>query len=177
MKELSLKSVVGFLTITSVGLALSFPANAHEPRAGVAGGAYNIVVGHRGEPPFAEEPNRFDLFMNDPEGNPLNIPLEEMNIEVYVLLLRTDAIDARVRRSAKLRRELTQDRESPNRYNIWYKPTRAGAYGFHIVGDIQGNPIDEIFVCGGGSQNPDGRSFSCIERIQEFPRRRRRGGK
>ncbi|MDD5034455.1 MAG: hypothetical protein PHE55_06820 [Methylococcaceae bacterium] len=39
---------------------------------------------------------------------------------------------------------------------------KGAAYGFHIQATINGDAIDEYFVCGAGSTNPTGDAFSCV---------------
>jgi len=143
------------------------PVQAHEPRDGVANGAYNISVGNRVEPAYAGEPNAFDLIIRNADDTAADV--QEIEIDVVILFLKEDAIDAKVKRKAKLMDDLRRDRSQPNRFNISYLPTKAGAYGYHVKGMIDGNMLDEVFVCRGGSQNPEGRSFSCINKIQKFP--------
>jgi len=143
------------------------PAQAHEPRDGVADGAYNISVGNRVEPGYAGEPNAFDLIIRNTDDTAAEVA--EINLDVIILFLKEDAIDAKVKRKRKMTGELRRDRAQPNRFNISYLPTKAGAYGYHVKGMVDGNMIDEVFVCGGGSQNPDGRAFSCMTEIQSFP--------
>ena len=85
------------------------------------------------------------------------------------MYLKEDAQDAKVLSSSLLTGALTQDRDNPNRFNIYVLPTKVGAYGFHIEGMLNGTMIDEVFICRGGTQNADNRSFGCIEAVQNFP--------
>lgn len=71
--------------------------------------------------------------------------------------------------SEELEGDLRRDRGNPNRFNIWFLPNKAGAYGFHIKGMVNGMMVDEVFICGGGSQHIEGRAFSCMESPQKFP--------
>lgn len=140
---------------------------AHEPRDGVAGGAYNIVVGFGSEPIYARVANGMDLTIRNPDGSAADV--QNIDLEITALYLKTDAMDAKVKASAKLTGNLRRNRSTPNNFDIDFMPTKPGAYGFIIKGMIDGNMINEKFVCGGGSQNPDGRSFGCIGSIQKFP--------
>ncbi|WP_455212727.1 hypothetical protein [Kaarinaea lacus] len=137
-------------------------ASAHEPRA-VAGGGLNIVVGWRVEPAFTDTMNAFDFIVTDA------IEVDEPELEVKALYLQEDAQDAKVLKSSMLHGELRRDRSNPNRFNIWFLPSKPGAYGFHIKGMVNGMMVDEVFICGGGTQNTEGRSFGCIEKPQKFP--------
>jgi len=168
MKKNQLLFFSGLLTLPILAVVLSTPANAHEPRDGVAGGAYNISVGHRVEPAWAKEPNAFDLFIRNPDDSATDIPVEDIDIEVYVLRLKEEAIDGKVTKKKKLTGALRRDFSTPNRYNLWYMPKKAGTYGFRIKGTIDGNAIDELFVCGNGTQRADGDAFGCVDNIQKF---------
>ena len=150
-------------------LVLNSNSFAHEPREGVSD-TYTIIVGNRFEPPYAGQMNRFDMFVRDLEGNPITI--DDLDLEVKVLYLKKEDFDAKVLARAILKGDLKEDRDTQGRLNIDYLPTRAGTYGFIISGTINGVYIEEKYVCGNGSQHPDGRAFSCVNRLQKFPRGR-----
>lgn len=145
---------------------LSLGALAHESREGVSG-VFNIAVGQRVEPAYSNEPNQFDLIVNNLDGTPAQVT--EISLAVEVLFLKDDAYDAKVLHRALLTSEIIRDRTTPNRFNIPYMPTKAGAYGFEINGTINGVAISEKFVCEGGTLNPLGKDFSCVANIQTFP--------
>ena len=149
-------------------------AQAHEPREGVSG-EFTLVVGNRVEPPYAGQMNRFDMFVRDLEGNPLKV--EDIDITVKILYLKKEDFDAKVLAKTILKGELKEDRDTVGRFNIDYLPTIPGTYGFIVKGTINGVYTDEKYVCGEGSQHPEGRSFACMGRLQEFPRRKRRYGR
>ncbi len=154
-------------TIMAIGFGLTTVTSlqAHETREGVSD-TYNITVGHRSEPVFAKEPAQFDLIIRDLEGNPYEP--SDIDLSVKVMYLKDDDFDARVLKSKKLKGDLRRDRSSPNRFNIWYMPTRPGAYGFRIKGTIDGVDIKVRFVCGDGSLSDS--SFACVTKIQKFPK-------
>ena len=167
---------VALLGLVSSLLMVPISTSAHEPRPGISDGKLNLTVGWRVEPAFAGQANAFDVFVTDPNvtddsGDPVAIE-EGVNLKVKILFLSDDSQDARIRHQTRLTGDLRQNRSNPSRYNISVLPTKAGAYGFHVTGDVRGVKVDETFICRGGTQNPDGRSFSCVERIQTFPRRR-----
>jgi hypothetical protein len=111
------------------------------------------------------------MFVRDLEGNPVEI--EQIDLAVKILFLKHEDFDARVIAKSVLRGELKEDSDTVGRFNIDYLPTRPGTYGFLVTGTINNFYIDEKYVCGNGSQNPEGRSFSCVENLQKFPRGRR----
>lgn len=152
---------------------LGVMAHAHEPREGVSD-AFTLVVGNRVEPPYAGQMNRFDMFVRDLEGNPLKV--EDIDVSVKVLYLKKEDFDARVIAKSILKGEIKEDSDTLGRFNIDYLPTIPGTYGFIVKGTINGVYVEEKYVCGNGSLHPEGRSFSCMERLQEFPRRKRRYG-
>ena len=157
------RKLISFFALSVFSLLFYIaPAQAHEPRL-IAGGALNVVAGWRTEPAFEKAINAFDFIVTDP------IDVTDIELKVMVLYLKDDAADAKVISSTKLTDELRRDRSNPNRFNKYFLPTKAGAYGFHIMGMVNGNAIDEIFICRGGTQNADGRSFGCIEKPQSFP--------
>lgn len=143
-------------------------SNAHEPREGVSG-TFNLTVGQRVEPAYSGEPNQFDLIVNNLDGTPANVT--EITLSVDVLFLKEDAYDAKVLHRALLAGEIVRDRTTPNRFNIPYMPTKAGAYGFEINGTINGIQISEKYVCENGTLHPLGKSFGCVTQIQMFPQK------
>lgn len=151
--------------------SFSFHLSAHEPREGVSG-VFNLAVGHRVEPAYADEPNQFDLIINNLDGTPADVT--EINLNVNVLFLKDDLYDAKILHRALLGDEIIRDRATANRFNIPYMPTKPGAYGFEISGTINGVLISEKFVCENGTLNPLARSFGCIIEIQTFPRSKKR---
>jgi hypothetical protein len=153
-------TLVGFTLLT--GTFFNASVSAHEPRL-IGDGALNVVVGWDVEPAFSGTLNAFELIVTD------DIEVAEIDLTVNVLYLKEDAPDAKVRMSAELEAELRRNRSNPNQFNISVLPTKPGAYGFHFSGMINGIMVDEVFVCGGGTQNADGRSFGCIEKPQKFP--------
>ena len=159
----TIKMVVTFVGLAcSTNLFISGSTMAHEPRV-VADGALNVAVGWRTEPAFSKSVNAFDFIVTDA------VDVEEPELIVTILYLKEDAPDGKIIKSALLEGELRRDRTNPNRFNISLLPTKAGAYGFHIKGMVNGLMVDEVFICRGGTQNSDGRSFGCIEDPQKFP--------
>lgn len=162
MHYISKKLVIFSSVLISTLLFYVAPVQAHEPRL-IGGGALNVVTGWRTEPAFENVINAFDFIVTD------EIEITGIELEVYALYLDDDKPDANVIKSTQLSDELRRDFTNPNRFNKFLLPSKAGAYGFHIIGMINGVFVDEIFICRGGTQNPDGRSFGCIEEPQRFP--------
>jgi len=146
-----------FIMVFSMGTVF-----AHEPRL-IGGGALNVVVGWQSEPTYVNVMNAFDFRVTD------DISIDSIDLSVRALYLKKDAIDAKIKESAILTGTLRRNRSNPNRFNISFLPKKVGAYGFHIVGLINGISVDEVFVCRGGTKNLSGRSFGCVENLQKFP--------
>ena len=151
-------------------------AFAHEPREV---GPYTVTVGWRVEPAFEDEPNAVDILISrTADEKPISVrdgDVVELSVEIQ--LRADDALDAEVIQAAPLEPAPSQTFGFDNRYNTWLRPTHDGAYGFRITGmisdasDPQAGPlmIDETYICRGGSQNAEGRSFACIEDPPAFP--------
>jgi hypothetical protein len=155
---------IGMFSVLVIGTQVLYTnlAMAHEPRA-VADGALNVAVGWRTEPALVGQLNQFDFIVTD------SLEVDDPDLSVTIMHLKEDAQNAKVLSSAELSGELRRDSNNPNRFNIFVVPTKVGAYGFHIKGMLNGMMIDEVFICRGGTQNADGRSFGCIEDVQNFP--------
>lgn len=162
MRNIIKKYVMFFGIVIVVQMFFTHCVLAHEPRA-VAGGALNVVVGWRSEPALVGQLNQFDFIVTD------DIEVDDPDLSVSILYLKEDTQDAKVLATAKLTGDLRRDGDNPNRFDIFVLPTKVGAYGFHIEGMINGVMINEVFICRGGTQNADGRSFGCIEEVQKFP--------
>jgi len=69
-----------------------------------------------------------------------------------------------------------------NVYNIYFRPTKAGVYGFHVKGTLVHKDatqnFDETFVCGPlGTKSTDGTQFNCVQDEINFPDGDHQGGK
>lgn len=162
MRNITKYVVLGAGLLIGLPLMTAGKALAHEPRA-IAGGGLNVAVGWRTEPAFSRSINAFDFIVSDP------VDVDDPQLTINALYLDQDAPDAQVIKSTVLAGALRRDRTNPNRFNIYFMPSRSGAYGFHIEGMVNGMMVDEVFICGGGTQSPDGRFFGCIEDPQRFP--------
>lgn len=147
---------------------MALPAAAHEPRE-VAGGLYEIEVGWRTEPTFEDVLNNIDFFVLRADGTPVSVrDGDSLDVTFEVLYLRSDAFNAQVLARRNLGNGLIQDFVNSSRYNVPFIPTKDGAYGFKLTGTIEGHPISEKFVCGGGSQSAE-EAFECVQDAVTFP--------
>lgn len=172
------------IIVLAAGIAFSGSfagtAWAHEGR--VLDGRYQVFVGFLDEPAFEDTRNGFDFFVSTFDPNPANqrsvnmrdVPTDKLDLKVTAEFLETDDFNARVIASRPLRSPLKQAFGTNNRYRIFFRPTIAGAYGFHIVGSIETADkghldVDQRFVCGHGTQNAEGDAFGCVIVLQPVP--------
>lgn len=151
-------------------------ANPHEPREV---GPYTLTVGFRIEPAFEDVPNALDfLVTRTSDGKAISVSNGDVvNVEAEVQFRKEERVDSRIIQTNQLAKP-EQAFGADNRYNAWFKPTIDGAYGFRVRGEIndlsdpQAGPLffDEVWVCGAGTQNPQGRSFGCVNDPQTFPK-------
>lgn len=169
---------VGVCTTMAVGLlapSLS-GANPHESREV---GPYTLVVGFRIEPAFEDVPNALDFIVTrTSDGKPISVSNGDVvDIEAEVQYRKEEQFNSKIIQKDQLPKP-AQAFGAENRYNAWFKPTADGTYAFRVKGEIndlsdpQAGPLffDEVWVCGAGTQNPQGRSFGCVEDPQTFPK-------
>ena len=132
---------------------------------------FNLYVSWLTHPVFEDEINGITFHMNQFDEFGYQQPVgvlwgDTININVTAIFYESDMPGAEVIASTLL----TVDPDSPAAaMNYSFEPTRYGAYGFHIQGEINGDPLDELFVCGAGSQAPTG-SIPCVKkRPLKFP--------
>lgn len=195
------KTLIKFICLLSFLMMVS-STFAHERRLIGENGEYRLTVGFANEPAAEDEPNQLDMFLvyNDgsEDGEAVNKgagDLLEVDF-VKIMLLKKDSQDAEILRKATLKGELRQRFGTPNRYNIHFRPTVDGAYGFWVKGRVQdlvpnedADPgssdkpapkveFEEIFICEGGSLDIDPETgeansrFSCVGDLQPFPTKR-----
>jgi hypothetical protein len=112
-------------------LALALPVAAHEQRT-VEG--YDFVVGFIGEPVFVGQKSGLEFSVTQ-NGEPVEGLEETLQAEVT----KGDAT-----RDLPLGPRFGQ----PGWYQSYFVPTVAGAYSFHVTGDIEGTAVDETFSTG-----------------------------
>lgn len=123
--------------VMALGLLLLFAqvVLAHERRTV---GKYDFVVGFLGEPAYANQPNSIDLRISNTETKK---PVEGLE----------KTLKAEVMFGGKtMPLTLTARFGTPGAYNGNLIPTKAGAFIFHITGDIEGQKVDEKFESGPG---------------------------
>jgi hypothetical protein len=105
------------------------PVMAHESRS-VAG--FDVEVGLIGEPVYVGEPSGLDLHVS--QGG--------AGVEGLESTLRAEVTFGEQHRELQLQPVAT----FPGGYESAFVPTAAGPYSFHLMGTIQGQPIDETFT-------------------------------
>lgn len=180
-----------FLTLCAL------PSKGHETRiiANDAGDQLKMIVGNNPEPVLEDSVYHTDLFLRQvvtsgdaEEDVPVNTGAEGSsasieNLDIHVLLLKDDqqvtsVSDPLVLKKMQLENVRLRFGEE-DRYGTPIKYTHDGAYGFYFHGTVVTNdgtvfPVDEIFVCGGGSfaePREDGSvpAFGCVEDAVTFP--------
>jgi hypothetical protein len=128
-------------------LAAPWPALAHESRE-VSG--YNIVVG------FIQEP----VFSGQKSGLEFEVTRDDEPVEGLHETLEAEVIFGDQRRELPLSPRFGQ----PGWYQSVFFPTAAGAYTFHIFGEIEDTAFDESFTSG-----PD--TFNEVQEVTtgQFP--------
>ncbi len=177
VRRIPLSTILPAVLLGFFWAGLSVQAFGHETRRV---GPYKIVLGFRNEPSFVDEPNAVDIFVSRAsDDRPINRGAgDTVQLGVEVQLRDREAFDSRILRFAELNDPLTQAFQTPNRYNSWFKPTVDGTYAFHITGVVSDDTdpiagrmtINETFVCGRGTLDPNGHGFHCVEVPQAFPR-------
>lgn len=168
----------GVCVVMAVGLLMQSVAmaNPHEPREV---GPYTLAVGFRIEPAFEDVVNALDFFVTrTSDGKPISVSNGDVvDIEAQVQFRKEESVASAIIQEHRLAKP-EQAFGADNRYNAWFKPTIDGAYGFRVRGEINdlsdphAGPLffDEVWVCGAGTQNPQGRRFACVADPQTFPK-------
>lgn len=179
IKKMMLVTILAAAGLGLFGAGFTDQAFGHETRIV---GSYKMVIGFRNEPAFVDEPNAIDVILSRAsDDRPIDRSAGDVvDLQVEVQLRDREAFESRILRSADLEDPLKQAYQTTNRYNAWFKPTVAGTYAYHVTGvisdasDPQAGPqkIDQTFVCGRGTLDPDGHGFNCVAVPQAFPGRR-----
>ncbi|MDD5034832.1 MAG: hypothetical protein PHE55_08750 [Methylococcaceae bacterium] len=149
-----------------------------------------MVVGFLTEPAFDTEINGLDFNLSF-YTDAAHTLLEEVNTakgdevhlhaETEILFLKNATQDwskKNVIKHAALRiptdalGNVAQKYGTTNKYPTYFRTTKPGVYGFHLVGHAKHNgteiEFDEYFICGGGSQSATSR-FNCVQKPLAFP--------
>ncbi len=169
----------------------SMASQAHEMRQPNGEHLFMLHVGFKNEPAFSGAINGIDLnvaFYDDAKNPDHTVPVNMRDVKVdavslstaELLFLNQDAVNAKVtRRTALNASMLSQVYGTAGEYVLYFRPSKAGAYGFHLVGTLTHNGVtrnfDETFVCGNGSQDRDPTTgaiktkFGCVSDAIDFP--------
>src|SRR5437868_3829573 len=134
----SLRCLSRWVLLLVVALALASPASAHEHRVIGPKGEYTVMVGWFIEPAFVDVVNAVDLHLTrSADQKPLDTTKGDIvDLEVEVKLLAGEDAKAAVIDSVELSSKPTIIFNTSDRYAAWFKPTRAGAYAFHVTGKL-----------------------------------------
>jgi len=136
------------VSLSAALLALSAPIRAVDRQTV---GSIHLTIGWGDESAFAGSRNSIDVSVTDSTGAPAADPTNTLSVE----LLFGDR---------RLRLPLLPVERQPGMYRAWIVPSRAGSYGFHISGRLNGETIDITSAC---SEN----TFPCMREPGEvqFP--------
>lgn len=127
------RAVIGVAAALGLAATFTLPVAAHEVREI---GDYTFVVG------FIDEP----VYVGGKSG--LEVSITKTADETPVEGLETSLTATVTQGQATRDLPLSPRFNAPGWYQSYFIPTAAGAYAFHITGDIEGTPIDESFSTG-----------------------------
>jgi hypothetical protein len=188
-------------------IGLSPAVYAHEMRhvggtngTGEGANVFMFHVGFINEPAFSTELNGIDinLSFHPDEAHDKNLTEDVDTSKGDTVKIETAEVlyfgkeTSRNRKLAK-RRLVTETDDlgnvkkkfgTSNKYPIYFRPTKAGKYGFRLKGSTTHNGLsvnfDETFVCGSGSQDVDlstgfaKSKFGCVQDAIDFPKEEKR---
>jgi hypothetical protein len=131
------------LIIIALSLTVAAPAAAHE---NITDGQFRLTVGWESEPAYSGVKNAVEVIVTDVDGAPVAYPGDALRVDVsygderLTLPLLPNGV--------------------PGRSLAVIVPSRAGAYSFHILGTISGQPIDTAVSC-------SDQTFECVTDIGE----------
>jgi hypothetical protein len=204
---LARRSISGRLITGGLLAVFSQTVYAHEMRhvggANGTGEGANVFMFHVGfldEPAFSNELNGIDINLSfHPDEAHDKALTENVNTTngdtVIIETAEVLYMGKETGRNRKLaRRKLiveTDDKGNikkkygtDNKYPVYFRPTKAGKYGFRLKGSMAHNGVsvdfDETFVCDTGSQDVDVSTgvvkskFSCVKDAIDFPKDEKR---
>ncbi|MFO1417131.1 MAG: hypothetical protein U1E83_00535 [Methylotetracoccus sp.] len=168
------------LAFAAVGLASSNGASAGEELREING--YNVDVIYYYDPPTEDELHTYFLLITDAQGN--LVPAADLGdpnkTRLKAELLYFGTKDTPDNYTAKplvqkaigdVKPYLSFDGITGNdgfMLTEMIRETRPGAYGLRLTGLLNGAAVDEKFVCGKASQDPNA-SLACVGRVPVFP--------
>lgn len=138
--KLSMTVVLTALVMMALAPGL---ASAHERRVV---SKYAFVVGFLNEPAYAGEMNSLDLTICD--GNECKRDDKSIVTNPVNDVQKTLKVEASFGGNAPITLEVEPRYNQPGKYSGYFKPSKIGAYTFHIFGTISSDKIDEKFTSG-----------------------------
>ncbi|HEV7677050.1 MAG TPA: hypothetical protein VGQ42_00615 [Candidatus Dormibacteraeota bacterium] len=121
------------------GLAV-LPASAH---AVVPVAPYTLAIGWAVEPAYVGSANAVEVLVNDPAGKPVNdLAAGALKVQVSLSGQTSSTMDLVPAFDADT------GLGTPGDYRAQLIPTVAGAYSFHVTGDVHGTKVDQTVVAG-----------------------------
>lgn len=171
---------------------------------------FKITAGFANEPAWTGEINGINLTISfhpdaahdTAKAEPVNtgagdeVKLTTAKVQYYaekngqLVLKRQKSVYPTAQNESDAAGNVKQKFGTPNVYNIYFRPNKAGTYGFHIAGtlkhktgvDADGNPtaehivtqdFDQTFICGPlgtkDTQNTPPSKFNCVQDALVFP--------
>jgi len=183
-------------------LSFSQFSYAHEMRhvggANNTGDGANVFMFHVGfltEPAFATEMNGIDINLSfhpdEAHDKTLTETVDTAKGDTVIITtaeaLYFERVDRKIRQMKRRKLAIETDDNgnikkkygTENKYPIYFRPTRAGTYGFRLKGSMAHAGVvtdfDETFICENGSQDIDINTgkikskFSCVKKAIDFP--------
>jgi len=147
MRALGKAGLVITVTVAAASTLFASPAAAHVHQTA---GNFEVTFGWRDEPAFTGAANAITLEISDLNGVPVAGAGTSLTVEVSVGDDRT-----------QLPLEPTDE---SGLFTAAIIPTRAGTYGLHITGTIQGQSLDVSSTC-------SEQTFACVQdpTVAQFP--------
>ncbi|MGH8549613.1 MAG: hypothetical protein ACRERU_13635 [Methylococcales bacterium] len=196
MKTKTMLAITNAAILTS---ALVTSASAHEVRLVGSnviadGNGYLVILGWGKEPLDEDETAGVDVFVQHNDCDPLdpncfptpvdNSAGDTVDLNVKILKLKHELPFAQARLTSNLSSSLfitthsdTLELNDPSNghYVVPHiTPTKDGAYGFKVTGNINGTPLNLEYYCGAGANPPPDNlgeleGFACVGQPIPFP--------
>ena len=126
------RSIYAFAVLVGIS-ALVWPANVHAHGTRQVGDV-EFVVGWADEPAFVGFKNAVQLFLADPDEDPIEGAEKTLEVEISLGDVKTERLALRT------------VFESPGEYQADLIPTAPGGYTFRFLGEVNGEAVDESFT-------------------------------